>query len=537
MRARALAWTFAICAVSSAVSLWWLAHDGQPQGPDQANHLIRSFEFSSCLRHANLRGCWSLWTAEYGVYTYPPLYHLLTGGLMLVARRPVVAAAISNLLFLSLLVYSVVQIGRRAFDLPTALLASSLLAMSPIVAQFEHEAFIDLALAGMTSWCVWRLLATDGFHNRRASIVFGASVGFALLLKFLAPLYLIGPAVALLWVHRRRYGRVFFTNLALSLVAMLVVALPWYALHWHTVLATGEFNQQVAAVEGDPMPWTLAGVLFYVQAISGAMGVQQTGFGVFLVALSATIWFALKGLSTTSTRDSQRPARLVVAMWAGVGLCLLTFVVLNKDPRYSLPILPALALVTAGPLFWIRSAVRRASFAMLLVLLAFPYYTHILFSWPTLHRDITFTTGPLAWTVWSESDYYGGAPSMDDWDIPNLLFRMHQDREPAGSGRPIRLALVPALLRLNTNSVWLEALESGIPVELRAIGNEASFIARDARPPLDFVLLKSGAQGPAYLTRDAAQIGDFIVNNPDRFKRLKTFSLPDGSAGTLFGVE
>src|SRR5262245_26007379 len=148
-RAIVLTWTFAICVISSGVTLWWLAHDGQPQGNDQAYHLLRSLEFASCLREANVRSCWSLWTKEYGVSTYPPLYHLLTGAFMLVARRPAVAGALSNLLFLVLLV------ARRAFDLLTAFLASLVLVMSPIVAQFEHEAFIDLALTGITSWCVW----------------------------------------------------------------------------------------------------------------------------------------------------------------------------------------------------------------------------------------------------------------------------------------------------------------------------------------------------------------------------------------------
>src|SRR5262249_47507200 len=246
-----------------------------------------------------------------------------------------------------------------------------------------------------------------------------ASVGFGLLLKQLVPLYLIGPVIAVLWFHRHKHGRVFFTNLVLSLLAMLVVALPWYAIHWQVVLATGEFNQQVAAVGGDQMPWTLAGVLFYVQAMS----VQQMGFGVFLLALSATLWAALKWLTGGPASDSQRCARMVVTAWAGAGLCLLTFVVLNKEGRYSLPILPALALLTASPLFWIRGTLRRAAFAMLLVLLALPYYTNILFAWPALHRDIWFRTGPLTWTVWNERDYYAGAPSMDDWSIPDVLFR------------------------------------------------------------------------------------------------------------------
>src|SRR5262249_42903758 len=152
-----------------------------------------------------------------------------------------------------------------------------------------------------------------------------------------------------------------------------------------------------------------------------------------------------------------------------------------------LPILPAFALVTASPLFWIRGTLRRAAFAMLLVLLAFPYYTNILFAWPALHHDIWFRTGPLTWTVWYQRDYYAGAPSMDDWSIPDVLFRMHQDRLQTVSERPIRLALVPFLLRLNPNSVTLEALESGIPVEVYPIGNEATFADGDAKLPFDFV--------------------------------------------------
>jgi hypothetical protein len=266
------------------------------------------------------------------------------------------------------------------------------------------------------------------------------------------------------------------------------------------------------------------------------MASEQVGFAVFVIMLVATTLFGAKWLSGARGTISQRSAQAAVAWWVIASVFLLTFCILNKDVRYSMPILPAVALITASPLFWIGAAAGRLAFVMLLVSFAFPYYTHSLFSWPPVHRDIGFSTGPFHWMIWKKSYYYGGSPSSEDWSLTDIIFRMWTERGLVSRESPIRLVMVPFLLRLNQNSIRLEALQSDIPLDVYQIGNDPNFSAEGGILSRDFLLTKTGDMGLSFMTSQAARIEQFIANHPGRFEVLQTYSFPDGSIGTLFKI-
>jgi hypothetical protein len=520
------------CVVFSAVNFWWISHDSQPQGADQANHLIRSLEFTAGIRDLSFHRLWVAWKAESGVYTYPPLYHLVTGIFILLGSRPPVAGVFANTVFLILLTYSVLQIGRVAFNLAAGFVAAILTIMYPMMAQLYHEAFIDFALTGMTAWCVWCLIATEGFQKRGASIVCGLSIGLGFLVKQLIPLYLIGPAITCLWFYRQKVGRDTCKNVALSIASFLLISIPWYGLHWHAVLATGAFNQRVAAIEGDPMPWTVPGAVFYLNM----MGSEQVGFPTFVLTIISAMLFSAKWFSMDCDTVLRRSAQAAVALWIIVSLLLLTFCILNKDIRYSMPILPAIALIAASPLYLIRSGKARGAFVLFLGSIALPYYTHSLFSWPRVHRDIGFNTGPIHWSIWKSNYYYGGSPSVEDWSLTDIIFRMWSERRTVSREHPIRLALVPFLLRLNLNSLRLESLQCDIPLEVYQVANDLEFFAEGRLMSHDFLLAKTGDLGLPFMTTQVSRVTEFISHHPDRFVVLQTYPFPDGSTGTLFKI-
>jgi 4-amino-4-deoxy-L-arabinose transferase-like glycosyltransferase len=451
---------------------------------------------------------------------------------MLFVSKPAMAGVLANLVFLALLLHSVVQIGRSAFNLGAGVAAALVAGAYPLLAQFQHEAFVDFALTGMTSWCVWRLLATDGFRKRRAALGWGVSVGLGLLVKQLLPLYLLGPCVALLWSHRRTMNREAWRNTALAAGAAALCALPWFALHWRAVLETARFNQRIAAVEGDPTPWSLAGALFYPHAIASL----EVGFLPFVIAIVAGVCLVATLVGKRAGRSSQRSAQVAILAWLAGGLLLLTFVVLNKDARYSLPVLPALALVTASPLSWIRGRTARVVFLLLLTAALIPYYTHIEFDWPPIRQSAGFRTGPLFWMLWNKSYYYSSAPSQENWGIPDLLVRMEAERGEVTPDRPVRLALVPFLLRVNDNSLRLEAIRWKVLLEVFQIGNDPEFAAEGHLPSCDFLFTKTGDTGLSFETSQAKRIQGFVQDNPGRFQLLETYPLPDGSDGALYRI-
>src|SRR4051812_7652314 len=117
-RWRSVAWLIALWAVFALTNAAWVLHDRQPPGCDQANHLMRSMEFAGAFKSASFAQFERYWLAEYGSvgqYTYPPLYHIITGVFILLVGHPPLAAALANSALLGLMMPSVYQLGRRAF--------------------------------------------------------------------------------------------------------------------------------------------------------------------------------------------------------------------------------------------------------------------------------------------------------------------------------------------------------------------------------------------------------------------------------------
>jgi 4-amino-4-deoxy-L-arabinose transferase-like glycosyltransferase len=281
-------WAILLWIVFVSADVWWIRHDRQPQGCDQAGHLIESINFARSIQSFSLRDFWHEWHGEVGKrgeYTYPPLYHLITGIFICGLGRPALAGVATNELFLWILLLSVIQIGKRAFGLTVGVMAAILVGLYSNLAQFRHEAFIDFALTAMTSWCAWQLVKTDGFRQRRASAAFGVSIGLALLLKQAVILFLALPVLFVVVCRRKEWGREWWTNLLIATGAGLLTALPWYGLHWRAVLANLALNQRVAVIEGDPMPWTFIGAIYY----PWVMSCVQIGFPLFVLTIVSAV--------------------------------------------------------------------------------------------------------------------------------------------------------------------------------------------------------------------------------------------------------
>src|SRR4051812_16206844 len=79
-------WTVILWAVLGGMQLWWVHHDTRPQECDPATYLRRALRFGQAMHNFSLREMWRAWRAEYGLYTYPPLFHIVTGALSCVLK-------------------------------------------------------------------------------------------------------------------------------------------------------------------------------------------------------------------------------------------------------------------------------------------------------------------------------------------------------------------------------------------------------------------------------------------------------------------
>ena len=501
---------------------------------DPANHTIRALDYAHTLfplRH--MPGSFLyLWRHSYGadgMYTYPPLYHVILGVFCRFTPQPSWAVIATNMAFLVLLLYSVIRIGRRAFDLTIGVTAAALVATYSYCAFLQHEAFIEFALTAACAYAAWRLLQTQGFSRRGPSLAAGLCIGLAILIKHMAAVYLAGPVLCILWCERKSLNDKKFVNVLWSMAVALAVALSWYALHIHDLLANLKANQDYPVDAGIPMPWTIAGMLYYPSKLCS----EQTGCVGFVLLLAAAFLWITRGLSSGAVTPQRRTARGIIVAYFLVGLLLLTFAFKNKDPRFSTPILPGVALFTCGGIGLIRARAVRYWAMGILALGALPFYTASMFDWPPAPRDIGFKSAGLDWGIWT-SDVDNG-PRQEKWPIVPILQRaMLKWRGHAPAPRPL-LGLLPYFGHFSPRSFALEAeLHDNIPIDIEQAGEKPGV---EQLERFDFLLAKPGdqeAQGVDFLTHYAVEFRTYIVAHPAEFRLVGTFLLPDKSIVELY---
>src|SRR5947207_14856389 len=145
--------TSILAILFTAVAVWSVHTDTRPQQMDPATHLRRSLAWGDAIHNGSLRQLASLWRAEYGMYTYPPVFHLATGAAIAIGAPPVLAAVLINSLFAWLLAFSLINLGRAAFNFTTGIAAAALCLSFMSLVFLQRTALPDFALTAMVAWC------------------------------------------------------------------------------------------------------------------------------------------------------------------------------------------------------------------------------------------------------------------------------------------------------------------------------------------------------------------------------------------------
>jgi len=503
----------------AAAAVWWTWYDTRPQQMDPATHLRRALAYGVAFRSADPREIYHLWRAEYGMYTYPPLSHVLTGIIIALGAAPAVAGAVANSIFAWILLVSVIKLGRAAFNMTVGIAAGALCLSFMTMAFLQRTAYPDFALVAMVAWACWRLVLSDVFESRRGSIVFGVVVGLAMLAKQMAAPFVGIAALVLLIANWRRIGRASLLNMFLASVSAGVMALPWYGFHYRIIRQIGQFNQYVVPQrEGDPMPWTWDGATYYLQTIFTQLGPPLCVLGI--VAALAWIVMAFRREQCVPRDQRGGDGRVVIVAWLVGGLFVVTFLLLNKDYRYHAPVLPALALVMASLLAWPASRGGRVLIGSLMVIAAGPYF--LLATVGVSNAKVP----RLLMTQWNMP------PQRQDWHLDDLARDVTARAPRSDAATAVRLGMVPYSESYGPPSLRLEFERRRLAVRIEGFEDKEPAAAAE----MDLVLTKTGDQGQDLLERDPELINRYIADNPAIFKAVARYALPDGSTATLYSV-
>jgi hypothetical protein len=485
---------FAILCSLPAV---WILIDRRPPEWDHANHLERAVDCYRVLRIASDSSAREILESS---SFYPPLVTCAAGFLYFVFPITPLTAQLVMMGSLGLAMACLYGLGRRLADTKTGLWAAFFLGTAPFVVFSLTNFQLDLPLAAMVALALYALVRSESFADARWSLALGAVFGLGMLIKPPFVIYAAPPVLWGLWCalrspdRRRRLG---WAASALAIGALL--ALPWYGPRLFGLpmqILNRSFKQ--AAEQQNPEPLTSMALSYYPRTLPTQLG---------LLGGALLLWglWALR---------KHRAARAV--LWLATLTPFVLFsLIQNKNLRYTLPILPAAALVAAVGLRSLPLPARRWTGVAALALGALQV-SMALFQVPA-PPILPGMVMPLA---------LGRAPSRADWQHDRIL----ADLGRASGGQPVTVAVIPNDNFFSVSNFRYETVRRGLPYRMTRAWSDAPL-------GVDFVILKSRDQGPSYASaRPERLTRAFAGGDPywiSAFPVIAEYPLPDGSTATL----
>ena len=412
----------------------WTAQDKTPPPWDPADHISAGYDYYQSL--ANLRFADFAKDFFSMPHFYAPLVHIVTALIFLVFGASCLSGIGVNFISLAMLVGSVYWTARFLYSKDKSqdadgearpvywpgVLAALLVVCYHFPAWLVHDAFLDYPLIAIVMMSFALLIRAGDFKVRRYALAFGVAAGLGMLTKQTFPFFFILPAfyVTIRVLIQRDVKAIL--NLALAAVVAIAIAGIWYFPHLDDVIAIYKVNQVGAVNENEAPLYTIGSNLFYVHALLSTQ--VQVPFGALF----------LFGLIYSLVR--RRKESVILCLWILSGMIAFTFVA-NKDARYTVPILPAVALLSVSWFTSLKppaaSKLKRAlKPALAAAIVVWAVVSFINAQYPRDGYGLSYDLPLFSWRIFARN-YYGfdHRPLPDDWSISEIVLavKAHRDQE------------------------------------------------------------------------------------------------------------
>lgn len=473
----------------------WLSLDRRPAEWDHANHLERALDCHRILaepghdRYAEIVAMSSF---------YPPVVLCATGLAYFVGPVTPLTAQAVIWGFLVIGTFALWDAGRRLLaDEAAARLGAALFATAPFVVFSLLRYQLDLPLAAMVALALALVVRVEAAPTAGRALALGVSLGVGMLVKPPFAAYVLPPILWLAWrAWRAPDRRARLRGLALALGVGTLLAVPWYGPRL-AGLPMQILNRSFKLATESPPALSSAGLLFYPRVYFPLIGVV-TG----LLALWG-VW---------AVRRRPRARGLV---WAALAPWVIFVLIQNKNLRYALPLLPALALAAAAGVAALGSRARRPVLVAAL-LFGLLQVSATAFAVPPPPHPRMFLI-PLV---------MADPPVGKDWRHADVLAAVLR----ALPGAAPRVSVVPNDNYFSVSNFRYEALRDRLPITFMRAWDGAPF-------GVDAAIVKTGDQGPDAASDKAQRImRAFEGGDPwlaAAYPVVARFPLPDGSEGMV----
>jgi hypothetical protein len=412
-----------------------------------------------------------------------------------------------------------------------------------------HDAFLDYPLTAIVAATMALLISAGDFKTRRAAILFGIAAGLGMLTKQTFAFFLVLPAFycairVLVSRDRRAIG-----NFAIAVLIAAAISAIWYAPHIRDVIEIYKINQQGAIDENEAPLFSFMSNVFYLHGLVSSQ--TQLFFGLL---------FAF-GLVYSIVR--KRRQTLMLYLWLVSGIAAFTCIA-NKDMRYTIPVLPAAALISVC---WARGScepthprvrtpfVRRLIAAVSLLVIGWAFVSFFNAQWPAAGSGIYIDTPRFRWMVFARNYFaFDHRPLQNDWSVPAIIqatIALGQLGQAASSGpsavRPVgdaphdqaqrgagssmrpTLGVIVNLPHLNPSNISLYARLLAArnwgtsPIDIDWLVNDS---ARTRVTTCDYILVRTGLAEADWVSPMERYAEQQMRSHPDSFVRQTSFPIP-----------
>lgn len=342
---------------------------------DEGDHLIRNLRYYEILINPSMGMFEQLLEVS---NHYPPLFHLSAAILNIFFGPSREISVKANMIYFLVMMLSIYFIGKKIGSKKTGSLAAFILSMFPMVFGMSKWFMLEFSLTAMVTLSICFLLYSEGFTKRNYSLLFGLSLGLGMLTKWTFGAFIIGPFVCVLLSKDRKN----FCNLIYSITGGLSISLIWYLRHAHYLIGIiPAGNIRISFLE---FPWyTLDGLLFYARSI---FFYQISPLFLFFFLISLPLFFKTK-----------IQGKSILLCWVFISYIVLTALD-NKWPHYIMPVLPAIAIITASGLLALPVKILRHSIIFTLIIAGSIQFWHIYnFGYATAYAESNKFYAENAW--------------------------------------------------------------------------------------------------------------------------------------------
>ena len=542
-----------------AIILWvwgsnaiWMILDNRPPAWDQGGHLRYTLHYWQALTS----GSEDWWIDLLNVEPfYPPFFHLSLIPFSLIFGFTLDTAIVANSFYLTVAILSTYGIGKILFSRSAGLIAGFLVSCYPYMVSMSREYLITIMLTSAVTLAYFLFLKSENFENKTFSLLFSVVYACGLMIKWTFLVYTLPAVLAGLFSDplspRKRLAQcLYYSGMILGLLVLpffifisgeiswllllaefiligalakkysvelvspqkllnlitltcisVLICFPWYAHNLVNIsigMSKYGFPPEVLKMARD---WDLPVWGFYLEIAE-----QQMGMPLLLLFVFSFISLLIKKGSFNQT----------LLAWPILTIVVFSFIN-SKNARYTMPALPAMALISSVALTQIKSFPwRKILYAL----------TGIIGITTTLYAGFGTGSIPLPF-LGGQLLGFKNPPITQNWPIDKILEDVITEANPSPG--------VFLTVRTLTNHMFFQrggfrgaAEIQGLPVVMKSV-------KRNIGEMTDFFITKTGDFG-VHRFKDINPKLTRLLQDPalqKTFTHFKSYPLPDGSNGLV----